>query len=134
VNLSQLQNATAPGSRHNLRHKLADQIIEWAGVNTVNLQATMFHGSIQRFVTQTVTTMATIYLPLGDGAAHILLISSDDVAHVASAFSANPTIPAGGSYSLVGDLPTVTEMIETSRMFLAARSNASMCRTINTGR
>jgi uncharacterized protein YbjT (DUF2867 family) len=123
VNLSQLQNPHTPASRRNGRHILADQLLEWADVKAVSLQAAMFYSVLGNLTQRSISSQNTVYLPLGLGDALIPLIAAHDVANVAAAILAQPSIATATSYSLVGDLLTVRQLVDTFSEVLGLQIN-----------
>ena len=52
-------------------------------------------------------------MPWGDGSAVFPLVGAEDVARVAAGLLANPGAPPSRAYALVGEVPTVNEIVET---------------------
>jgi len=113
VNMSQLQSTAIVPSFRNLQHRLADQIFDWAHVGALHLNAPPFYENVRALIARTVTDQDTIYLPWGKGEARFPLIAAEDVSRVAAALLRAGDRPAQTRYDLVGQVPTVTEIVET---------------------
>jgi uncharacterized protein YbjT (DUF2867 family) len=113
VNMSQLQSTAVAPSFRNLQHRLADQIFDWANVGALHLNAPPFYENVRALIARTVTDHDAIYLPWGKGQARFPLIAAEDVSRGAAALLTAGDLPAQTRYSLVGQVPTVTEIVET---------------------
>jgi uncharacterized protein YbjT (DUF2867 family) len=102
----------APSFR-NLQHRLADRIFDWAQVGAVHLQAPPYYENVRALVSRSVAEQNTAFLPWGDDTTVIPLAGAEDVSHVAAALLANPSVPSQNVYPLVGETPTVREIVET---------------------
>jgi uncharacterized protein YbjT (DUF2867 family) len=111
VNMSQLQSTSVAPSFRNLQHRLADQIFDWADVGAVHLNAPPFFENVRALISKTVTEQHAIFLPWGDGNAVIPLVAAEDVARVAAALLIAPDVPDQKRYDLVGEIPTVNEIV-----------------------
>jgi uncharacterized protein YbjT (DUF2867 family) len=110
VNMSQLQNTSVAPSFRNLQHRLADQVLDWAHVGAVHLNAPPFYENVRALIAKTVSDQNTIFLPWGDGDAVIPLVAAEDCARVAAALLIAPEAPDQERYDLVGETPTVNEI------------------------
>jgi uncharacterized protein YbjT (DUF2867 family) len=99
-------------SFRNLQHRLADRIFDWAQVGAVHLQAPPYYENVRALVSRSVTEQNTVYLPWGEDTTVIPLVGAQDVSRVASALLADPGVPPQSAYALVGETPTVREMIQ----------------------
>ncbi len=54
----------------------------------------------------------TVFLPWGDGSAVFPLASAEDVSRVAATLLAKPGAPSRKAYELIGEVPTVNEIVE----------------------
>jgi len=99
-------------SFRNLQHRLADRIFDWAQVGAVHLQAPPYYENVRALVSRSVPEQSTVFLPWGEDTTVIPLVGAQDVARVAATLLANPGVPSQGAYALVGETPTVGEMIE----------------------
>jgi uncharacterized protein YbjT (DUF2867 family) len=99
-------------SFRNLQHRLADRIFDWAQVGAVHLQAPPYYENVRALVRQSVTEQNAVFLPWGEDSTVIPLVGAQDVSRVAAALLANPGVPSQNVYALVGETPTVREMIE----------------------
>lgn len=113
VNNSQLQNRPEAPSFRNLQHRLADRIFNWAQVGAVHLQAPPYYENLRALVARSVSEQGTVFLPWGDGSAVFPLVSAEDVSRVAATLLANAGLPSTSAYELVGEVPTVNEIIKT---------------------
>jgi len=111
VNMSQLQNTSVAPSFRNLQHRLADQIFDWAQVGAVHLNAPPFFENVRALIAKTVADQNTIFLPWGSGDAAIPLVAAEDVARVAAALLIAHEAPDRKRYDLVGETPTVNEIV-----------------------
>jgi uncharacterized protein YbjT (DUF2867 family) len=102
----------APSFR-NLQHRLADRMFDWAQVGAVHVQAPPYYENVRALVSRSVAEQGTVFLPWGDGDAVIPLAGAEDVARVAAALLANPSVPPQNVYPLVSEVPTVREIVET---------------------
>ncbi|MGH9500252.1 MAG: NmrA family NAD(P)-binding protein [Terriglobales bacterium] len=101
----------APSFR-NLQHRLADRIFDWANVGAAHLQAPPYYENVRALVSASVAQQSTVFLPWGEDTTVIPLVGAEDVSRVAATLLANPGKPSKNAYPLVGEIPTVTEMIE----------------------
>jgi uncharacterized protein YbjT (DUF2867 family) len=113
VNMSQLQSTLVAPSFRNLQHRLADQIFDWAGVGALHLNAPPFYENVRALIARTVTEHDTIFLPWGKGNAVIPLIAAEDVSRVAAALLMAPNVPEQNRYDLIGETPTVSEIVDS---------------------
>src|SRR6516162_9800677 len=111
VNMSQLQNTPVAPSFRNLQHRLADQIFDWAQVGVVHLNAPPFFENVRALIARTVADQNTIFLPWGDGDAVMPLVAAEDCARVAAALLKAPHASDQKRYDLVGETPTVNEIV-----------------------
>ena len=122
VNNSQFQGRPGdPAFRHlqhapsfrNLQHRLADRIFDWAHVKAVHLQAPPYYENVRALVSGSVAQQSKVFLPWGADTTVIPLVGAEDVSRVATTLLANPGTPSQNAYPLVGETPTVREMIES---------------------
>jgi uncharacterized protein YbjT (DUF2867 family) len=113
VNNSQFQNRPEAPSFRNLQHRLADRVFNWAQVGAVHLQAPPYYENLRGFVSRSVSEKGTVFLPWGDGNAVFPLVSAEDVSRVAAILLVNAGFPSTNAYELVGEVPTVNEIIKT---------------------
>jgi uncharacterized protein YbjT (DUF2867 family) len=121
VNMSQLQNTPNVPSFRNLQHRLADQVLDWADVGAVHLQAPPFFENLLALIQQNIASKDTIFLPWGTGEAVIPLVAADDVARVATSLLVNPRDHDVNRYDLVGEAPTVKEIVQSLSEVLGRR-------------
>ena len=113
VNNSQFQGTAEAPSFRNLQHRLADRIFDWAQVGAVHLQAPPYYENVRALISRSVSEKSTVFLPWGDGSAVFPLVGAQDVARVAGGLLANPGAPPSRAYELIGEVPTVNEIVET---------------------
>src|ERR1700730_4344383 len=113
VNMSQLQDAPKAASFRNLQHRLADQIFDWAQVGAVHLNAPPFFENVRALIAKSVSEQDTVFLPWGDGDAVIPLVGAEDCVQVAAALLVAPEPPSEKRYALVGETPSVKEIVAT---------------------
>src|SRR5262245_44641256 len=113
VNNSQFQGTSEPPSFRNLQHRLADRIFDWAKVGAVHLQAPPYYENVRALVSKSVSERDSVFLPWGDGSAVFPLVGAEDVSRVAATLLANPDAPSKRTYELIGEVPTVNEIVET---------------------
>jgi uncharacterized protein YbjT (DUF2867 family) len=113
VNNSQFQGTPEAPSFRNLQHRLADGIFDWAQVGAVHLQAPPYYENVRALVSKSVSEKNTVFLPWGDGRAVFPLVGAEDVSRVAAALLGNPNTPSRRAYELIGEVPTVNEIVET---------------------
>ena len=101
----------APSFR-NLQHRLADRIFDWANVGAVHLQAPPYYENVRALVSASVAQQSTVFLPWGEDTTVIPLVGAVDVSRVAATLLADPGMPSQTVYPLVGETPTVKEIIE----------------------
>ncbi len=99
-------------SFRNLQHRLADRIFDWAQVGAVHLQAPPYYENVRALVSRSVAEQSTVFLPWGEDTTVIPLVGAEDVARVAAALLAHPGVPAQSAYALVGEIPTVRDILE----------------------
>ena len=99
-------------SFRNLQHRLADRIFDWAQVGAVHLQAPPYYENVRALFSRSVAEQSTVFLPWGEDTTVIPLVGAQDVSRVAATLLANPAVPSQNAYALVGETPTVREMIE----------------------
>jgi len=99
-------------SFRNLQHRLADRIFDWGEVGAVHLQAPPYYENVRALVSRSVTEQSNVYLPWGEDTTVIPLVGAQDVSRVAAALLADPGVPPQSAYALVGETPTVREMID----------------------
>jgi uncharacterized protein YbjT (DUF2867 family) len=113
VNNSQFQGTPEPPSFRNLQHRLADRIFDWAQVGAVHLQAPPYYENIRALVARSVLEKNVVFLPWGDGSAVFPLVAAEDVSRVAATLLASSSAPSRKAYELIGEVPTVNEIVET---------------------
>jgi hypothetical protein len=122
VNNSQFQGTPGDPTFHhlqhaptfrNLQHRLADRIFDWAQVGAVHLQAPPYYENVRALVSGSVAQKSTVFLPWGPDTTAIPLVGAEDVSRVAATLLAKTGRSSQNAYPLVGETPTVREMIES---------------------
>jgi uncharacterized protein YbjT (DUF2867 family) len=67
---------------------------------------------VRALVSRSVAEQNTAFLPWGDGSAVLPLAGAEDVARVAAALLANPSLPSERVYPLVSETPTVRDIVD----------------------
>jgi hypothetical protein len=83
-----------------------------AQVGAVHLQAPPYYENVRALVSRSVAEQSTAFLPWGGDKTVIPLVGAEDVARVAATLLANPVLPAQSVFALVGETPTVKEVID----------------------
>jgi hypothetical protein len=68
---------------------------------------------VRALVSRSVAEQNTAFLPWGDGSAVLPLAGAEDVARVAAALLASPSLPSEWVYPLVSETPTVRDIVDT---------------------
>ena len=108
VMLISAPDAPTPRMRQNY---LSEQIFERAGFDVSHVRATVFYENIRTLVAQTLAKDGTILLPWGTEDTRIPLVSGEDVARVAAGVLANPALPPGSSYPVVGEVLALRDIV-----------------------
>ena len=107
VMLVSATDAPTPRLRENY---LSEQVFEWAGIGAAHVRATVFFENIRSLANATIAS-GVFMAPFGDDSTVIPLIAADDVARVAAAVLTAADVPAGTSYSLIGQVLTVKQIV-----------------------
>ncbi len=99
-------------SFRNFQHRLADRIFDWAQVGAVHIQAPPYYENVRALIAESVAEQSTVFLPWGADTTVIPLVGAEDVSAVAAALLANPGLRSQNANALVGETPTVKEIIE----------------------
>jgi uncharacterized protein YbjT (DUF2867 family) len=113
VNLSQLLSRTTGGVQptpHQNRHWLAEQVLDWADIGAVHLNAVAFYENLRAMVAGSLARAGAVALPWGPAGTSIPMISAQDVARVAAALLTGPRWPNGTVLALIGDIVTNQEI------------------------
>jgi uncharacterized protein YbjT (DUF2867 family) len=115
VNLSQLLSRTTAGAQptpHQNRHWLAEQILDWAGVGAVHINAVVFYENLRAMASGSLANAGAIALPWGPASTRIPMISAYDVARVAVGALTGPALANGTVLPLIGDVVTNQQIAE----------------------
>jgi uncharacterized protein YbjT (DUF2867 family) len=107
VMLVSAPDAPTPRLRENY---LSEQVFEWAGIGAAHVRATVFFENIRSLANAAIAS-GVFMAPFGDESTVIPLIAGDDVARVAAAVLTAADVPAGNSYSVIGQVLTVKEIV-----------------------
>ncbi len=89
---------------------LSEQVFEWAGIGAAHVRATVFYENIRSMANATIAA-GVFMAPFGDDSTPLPLVAADDVARVAAAVLTAADVPAGNSYSVIGQVLTVQEIV-----------------------
>jgi len=106
VMLVSAPDAPTPRLRENY---LSERVFEWAEIGVAHVRATVFFENIRSLANATIAS-GVFMAPFGDDSTVIPLVAGDDVARVAAGVLTAADVPAGNSYSVVGQVLTVREI------------------------
>jgi uncharacterized protein YbjT (DUF2867 family) len=109
VEVSQLNPRSRSHSPRSRQHFLSEQVFDWAGVGAVHLRATVFYENVR--VLAGIGVAGELAVPLGPETNTIPLVAGVDVARTAAALLAELDRPAEPFYRLVGEMPTIGEIV-----------------------
>jgi uncharacterized protein YbjT (DUF2867 family) len=115
VNLSQLLVRTTGGAQptpHQNRHWLSEQVLDWADLGAVHLNAVAFYENLRAMVAGSLAKAGVVALPWGPASTSIPMVSAEDVARVAVAALTGPPWPNGTILPLIGDIVTNQEIAQ----------------------
>jgi uncharacterized protein YbjT (DUF2867 family) len=107
VMLISAPDAPTPRMRENY---LSEQVFEWAGIGAAHVRATVFFENVRALANATIAA-GMFMAPFGDDSTVIPLVAGEDVARVAVGVLTAADVPAGSSYSVVGQVLTVREIV-----------------------
>jgi len=107
VMLISAPDAPTPRMRENY---LSEQVFEWAGIGAAHVRATVFFENVRALANATIGA-GMFMAPLGDDSTVIPLVAGEDVARVAAGVLTADDVPAGSSYSVIGQILTVQEIV-----------------------
>jgi uncharacterized protein YbjT (DUF2867 family) len=108
VMLVSAPDAPTPRMRENY---LSEQVFEHAGIGAAHVRATVFFENVRALADATIAA-GTFMAPFGDDATVIPLVAGEDVARVAAGVLTAAEVPAGGSYSVIGQVLSVREIVD----------------------
>jgi uncharacterized protein YbjT (DUF2867 family) len=111
VEVSQLRPRPNSHSPRTRQHWVSEQVFDWAGVGAIHLRATVFFENL-RALARIGAATGELAVPLGDEGNTIPLVAATDVARVAAALLAEPERPAEPFYRLVGEIPTIGQLVD----------------------
>jgi uncharacterized protein YbjT (DUF2867 family) len=113
VNLSQLLSRRDGGRQptpHQDRHWLAEQLLDWAGVGAVHLNAVIFYENLWAMASGSLAAAGVVALPWGPASTRIPLIAAEDVARVAAGLLTGDPLPNGTIVPLIGAIVSNQEI------------------------
>ena len=108
-------DAPTPRMRENY---LSERIFEWAGIGAAHVRATVFYENMRALTAATISRDGAIYLPWGSEDTIVPLVAAEDVARVAVGALTSPSVTAGSSYPVIGDVLAVRDIVATFRRVL----------------
>ncbi|GIH24880.1 nucleotide-diphosphate-sugar epimerase [Acrocarpospora phusangensis] len=108
VMLVSTPDAPTPRLRENY---LSEQVFEWAGIGAAHVRATVFFENIRAMANATIAS--GVFMAPFDDDTVIPLVAGADVARVAAGVLTAEHVPAGSSYSVIGQVLTVNEIVAT---------------------
>ena len=115
VNLSQLLSRTTGGVQptpHQNRHWLAEQVLDWAQIGVVHLNAVVFYENLRAMAGASLAKAGAVALPWGPATTRIPMVSAQDVARVAVGVLCGPVMSNGEVLPLIGDVVTNADIAE----------------------
>jgi uncharacterized protein YbjT (DUF2867 family) len=109
VDLSQLLSRERGGVQptpHQNRHWLAEQVLGWAGIGVVHLNAVAFYENLLAMASGSLSQAGVVALPWGPASTRIPMVSAEDVARVAAGVLTGPPVPNATVLPLIGDVVT----------------------------
>ncbi|PWG63547.1 helix-turn-helix domain-containing protein [Spiribacter halobius] len=114
VHVSQLESAPDSPALRLREHWLAEQVMDWAGIDVLHLQPGLLTESLLRHVAYDVAQGEEIRLPLGDGECRLPLIAAEDVAAIVAGLLREPGLQPAPSrrLALATEVPTVAGLVD----------------------
>jgi uncharacterized protein YbjT (DUF2867 family) len=113
VNLSQhlsvMDDQLSPHQKH---HALSEQILNWADIGTVHLDATVFFENLRAMARGSLARAGAILLPWGPDTTTLPMVSAEDVARVAVGLLQSHPLANATVLPLIGDVVTVRDIKE----------------------
>ncbi len=113
VNMSQIsarEDSQSPLARH---HWLSENILDWADIGAVHLRPTFFAEMLFILGAQSIATDGKLYLPYGQE--RHAPVAAEDIARVAAAILADPSLHVGERYVVTGPvnmtIPEITQVL-----------------------
>ena len=107
VMLISAPDAPTPRMRENY---LSEQVFEWAGIGAAHVRATVFFENVRALANAAIGA-GLFMAPFGDDSTVIPLVAGEDVARVAVGVLTAADVPDGSSYSVIGEVLTVREIV-----------------------
>jgi uncharacterized protein YbjT (DUF2867 family) len=113
INLSQMLTRSGEHpTPHQARHWLSEQILDWANVGAVHLNAVVFYENFLARARDSLVKTGAIMLPWGAEDTAFPMIAAEDVARVAVGALTGPALPNGTVVPLIGSVVTIREMVD----------------------
>lgn len=113
VNLVMLESSPDAPTPRMRQNYLSEQVFDWAGIGAAHVRATVFYENLRSLVRLSLPAQGTIRLPWGSDLTVVPLVSAEDVARVAVGLLTKPSVPAGASYRVIGEVPALRDIIAT---------------------
>jgi uncharacterized protein YbjT (DUF2867 family) len=113
VNLSQwLQPDGEQPTPHQTRHWLVEQMLNWADIGAVHLDAAVFYENLRALAKHSIARAGVFAAPWGPETTAIPFVGAEDVARVAVAVLTGPTMPNGTVLRLLAGGHTNKEIVD----------------------
>lgn len=119
VNLVMLRSSPDAPTPRMRQNYLAERIMDFARIGAVHLRAAVFYENLRALVRTSLIAHGSIRLPWGSDDTVIPLVSAEDVARVAVVFLAQPDVPAGPAYPLIGAVLALRDIVAVFSRILA---------------
>lgn len=113
IDLEMLQSSPDAPTPRMRQNYLSEQVFEWAGIGAAHIRATVFYENLRSLVRASLPEQGVIRLPWGDDRTVVPLVSAEDVARVAVGLLTAPSVPAGASYPVIGEVLALRDIIAT---------------------
>jgi uncharacterized protein YbjT (DUF2867 family) len=113
VNLVMLQSSPDAPTPRMRQNYLSEQVFEWADIGAVHIRATIFYENLAAMVRQSLPAEGAVRLPWGSENTVLPLVSAEDVGRLATGLLTAPSLPAGGTYRMIGATISLKEIIAT---------------------
>jgi uncharacterized protein YbjT (DUF2867 family) len=113
VNLVMLQSSPDAPTPRMRQNYLSEQVFEWADIGAVHIRATIFYENLAAMVRQSLPAEGAVRLPWGSENTILPLVSAEDVGRLATGLLTAPSLPAGGTYRMIGATISLKEIIAT---------------------
>jgi len=114
VHVSQIESSPDSPALRVREHWLAEQVMHWAGIGVLHLQAGLLSESLLRHVAYDLVHGEELRLPLGEAECRLPLMAAEDVAAIAAGLLREPQMLEGRGQALplATQAPTVAGMVD----------------------